>query len=94
MYDPTDDQLAALRLDASGLQHFAEIVLIGDLEKRFHGCGARSRTDRLGRSAPAEDEVQRVHDNGFSRARFARQDIQAGAELDLDVFDDREILDT
>ena len=49
--------------------------------------------DEVRRSPPAGEQRHRVHEDGLAGARFAGDDGEPVLELELQVFDDREILD-
>jgi hypothetical protein len=43
--------------------------------------------------AATQDEAQGAHDDGLSRAGFTRDDIQMRRKIDLELVDDRIVLD-
>ena len=45
----------------------------------------------LCRGAVAQQQPDSVDDNGFARASFARQDVQAGRKVQFKFIDDRKI---
>src|SRR5213078_5388143 len=63
--------------------------LKGSLDDRFLGTGAHD----VGRGALAEQQRERVDDHRFARARFARQNVEAGLEGKSYVGNDGKIAD-
>ena len=80
---------AALRGDLAPHQQLFPAAL----EDRFDGRGVFAGADEVAGRAPAEQQADRLDENGLAGAGFAGQDVQAGVELDLDRVDDREVPD-
>ena len=59
------------------------------LDDRFFLTGA----NHFGRRARAEQQSERAQDDRFAGAGFARQHVEAGAELEIGFLDDREVAD-
>ena len=75
---------------------FGEGVLVGAAERAegsADGGAALSVADAAGVGAFAQDEAERVDEDGFARAGFAGQDVVAGAKVDFAVFDDGDLVD-
>ena len=65
----------------------------GAFEDRLHDRALLAGPDQLGRGARAEEKAQRVDQDRLSRARLAREKAQPGAELQLQLGDDRYVID-
>src|SRR5262245_38315070 len=63
------------------------------LEDGRDHAGVLSGTDQVGLSARADDEQDRVDQDGLAGARLPRQDVQARREWHNDVLDDGQIAD-
>ena len=79
---------AALRGDLAPHDDFAAV---GPLEDRLDGRDLLAGPDEVGARPPADQQVDRLNDDGFAGAGFAGEDVQAGFELDLEAVDDRQM---
>ena len=84
----------AVRLDAAfgepGAGHGSVLLEIhGSRHARF----LRPGPDGIGSGLAAEKEGQRADEDGFSRARLARKDVEPGPEFERNRVDEGEILD-
>ena len=59
------------------------------LDGRLRLAGA----DQIGRRPGAEQQPDRLDEDRLARAGLARQDVEAGFELDVDGLDDRKVAD-
>ncbi len=80
---------ASLRRDLPADDHFA----VAGVEDRLDGRDVFARPHEVARRARAKQQSDGFDEDRLAGARFARQDVQAGFELDLDFVDDREVLD-
>ncbi|KAF5042482.1 hypothetical protein DSECCO2_512170 [anaerobic digester metagenome] len=83
-----DEQAAAARAGQLAAQ---EELLAVQAEHGLHQGLFPAGPDQVGRDALAEDEVQGAQDEGLARAGFAREDVQAGAELQFHVVDEGQV---
>ena len=83
-----DEQAAAARAGQLAAQ---EELLAVQAEHGLHQGLVPAGPDQVGRDALAEDEVQGAQDEGLARAGFAREHVQAGAELQFHVVDEGQI---
>ena len=56
-------------------------------------AGVLAGADEVARGAAAEQQADGLDEDRLAGAGLARQDVQAGVELDLDRVDDREVPD-
>ncbi len=102
--DPPHEQLAGVRRQLAGpsvarrskagrLEAREHPVRRGQLEERLHHRLVRAVAEHLPAHPSAEDEVERVHEDGLAGAGLAREDVQPRTEPDLDRVDDREARD-
>ena len=63
------------------------------LNTRFDQRGGRIRADDRGIRAAADHHLDRIEDDGFARAGLAGEDDQPGSQLEIELVDDRKILD-
>ncbi len=68
--------------------------ILGDLDDRLDDRLVGSRARDVRRRAPAAQQVHRLDDQRLARAGLAREHVHAGAELDLDIGQDREVRDS
>ena len=62
--------------------------------RRSLRCGVRfAGPHQIGRRAGAEQQADRLDEDGLARAGLAGQDVEAGLELDLDGLDHRKVAD-
>jgi len=83
---------AALRGNLSPDNDFGEFVAAA-FENRFDGGCGLIRSDEVPGRAAAKQQADRFNQNRLAGAGFAGQDVEAGAEFDLDRVDDREVGD-
>jgi len=62
----------------------------GELEQGLDDGLVGAVAEDVRRHAPTEYEVEGVHQDRLARARLAGEDVQPGAEPDLERVDDRE----
>jgi hypothetical protein len=64
-----------------------------DVEERLDLRLARAASDQLGARPAADDQPKRVDEHGLARPGLARDDVEAGAELQGLALDEHEVLD-
>ena len=79
---------AALRGDLAPDQQ----LFAAALEDRFDRRGVFAGAHEVARRAPAEEQADGLDEDRLAGAGFARQDVQAGIEFDLDRVNHREVL--
>jgi len=62
------------------------------VEDRLDGRDVFAGPNEIARRARAEQKADRFDEDRFAGARFAGQDVEPSVEIDLDAFDDREVL--
>jgi len=91
------DQCAVDEGPAAPLRrHFAaddHFPAVGFFEHRLDGRGLLTGPHELGACAPADEQADRAHEDGFARAGLAGQDVEAGREFELESIDDGEVGD-
>ena len=63
------------------------------VENGLDGGEGLAGSDEISRGAGAEEQSDRLDQNGFPGARLPRQHIEPRFELDLDGFDHRQVAD-
>ena len=63
------------------------------LDEAFDQTAIAASAHVIGVGSRAEKQLHRVNENRLARARFAGDDIEAGAELELEPVDHGEVLD-
>src|SRR5262249_24407413 len=86
------DECAASSLGRDLAAH--EQLFSTALEDGLDRCCLFARSYQLARRAPADQESNRFHEDGFAGAGFAREDIEPGVEFDLDGVYDGEMVNT
>ncbi len=66
----------------------------GHLEDRLDRSPLLARADEVGRGAVAEHQAERVDQDRLAGAGFAREQGEAGAELQLQRGDERDVVDS
>src|SRR4030095_12865 len=66
---------------------------VGLLEDGLDGRGVLPGPDQIRAGASADEEPDGAHEDRFAGAGLARQYIQAGLELQLELVDDRQVMD-
>ena len=67
--------------------------MTADVEEGLHRGALRAGADRLGAASAAEDERQGVDDNRLTGSRLAGQQVEARAEIEGGLADDRQVRD-
>ena len=88
---PLEQQVAVLVRGSSGLRQPGQIT--GHLGKFGADKGpVRAGADQVSGGAPAQYRAHGVDDDGLAGAGLAGKGVEAGAELDVRLLDDRDIL--
>ena len=87
------DDLAFLGVDAVGFQHRADGGRVGVEDRGDHRL-VGAMADGVAGGFVAEQQRQRVDEDGFSGAGFAGQQVETGGELHGDVVNDRVVFDS
>ena len=88
-----DQQFAILDFEPGGFQQAAHGCLVAHIEDAGHARAGFPGADHLRRSAPAQQQAERVHDDGFPAAGLAGQQIQPRVKMDAQALHHRVILD-
>ena len=67
--------------------------MVAHVENAGHARARFSRAHHLGRRAPAQQEPERIHHNGFAAAGLAGEEIQPRVKMDAQPLDDGIVLD-
>ena len=65
-----------------------DLTAVGRLEDRLDRGRGLAGADEVGRRAAADEQTNRLDDDRLAGARLAREDVEAGLELDLERLDD------
>ncbi len=87
------DDLAFFGVDSVGLQNRGDRGRVG-VEHRRDGRFFGAMADRVAGGLVAEQQCQRVDEDGFSGAGFAGQQVETGRELHGNVVNDRVVFDS
>ena len=88
-----EDDLAVLRRKRELLEHAVHGRVRLERERGLHGRLLRAGADELAAGALAKHEIERLDDDGFARARLAREDGEPILERDRQPVDQRDIPD-
>ena len=77
-----DEQLAVFDFQPGGFQQAAHGGLVAHVEDARDSRAGLARADHFGRRAPAQQQAQGVHHDGFAAAGFAGQQIQPRVKMD------------
>src|SRR5262249_28284221 len=90
---PLDDQLLILEAMPGFVEQRGNRSRRSYLEEGFDHRAVLSGPDQIGLGARADDEEDRVDQDGLAGSRLTRQDVQARRERHDDIFDDGQIAD-
>ena len=85
-----DKKFAFFHFDA-GFSNQVESFGVCNFKYSVHKSGGFSRTNGVGICSTSKQEIQRIDDDGFTRAGFTRQHIQAFFKVHRQIFYDGEI---
>ena len=88
----SQDQAAFFGVDPVRLKHRVDGGRFR-LEHRRYGCFIRAVADRVAGRLVAQQQRERVDEDGFTSAGFAGQEVETGRELHGHVVDDRVVFD-
>ena len=80
-------QFAVLHFEARGLEQAADGGMVPHIEDAGHARARFAGAHHVGGCAPAQQQAQRVHHDGFSAAGFAGQQVESAVELDAQALD-------
>ncbi len=86
------DELLFCAIDAVGFQQRSDGLRLGVEDRRHHSL-VSAMSNRVGGSFIAQQESQRVNQDGFAGPSFAGEQVKAGGELDGNVVNDRVVFD-
>jgi hypothetical protein len=87
------EQLRIFRLVAHLFEQRAYMRRVRDVEDGVDRCSRRAASHHLRAGPAAQNGVERVDNDRFACASFAREDDETASEVDLNLIDDREVTD-
>ena len=86
-----DAQQAALCDKLLLPEGFSGLGAVGNIDQRLHGRAVAPRANQPAIGAPAQNQIDAVHNDGLAGARFTAKHMHAAVKVDLQVFDQRDI---
>ena len=83
---------APLRVDVTPDDQCLAGLHVGHVKLRLDVCLCLARTDQIGGRAAAHQQPDSLDEHRLAGASFAREDVQARLEFNLDRIDDGEVL--